>query len=60
MFKVEAANDPVLITPLLVISMPFGLTRITVPGALMVPAIHDGVERGDAIAASTSTKNQAD
>jgi hypothetical protein len=44
MLSVEAANEPVLTTPDLVISMPFGLTRITVPGALMTPAIHDGVE----------------
>src|SRR5437773_10632760 len=43
MLSVEAANEPVLITPDLVIAMPFGLTSSTVPGALMVPAIHDGV-----------------
>ena len=44
MLSVEAANEPVLTTPDLVISMPFGLTSSTVPGALMVPAIQDGVE----------------
>ena len=44
MFSVEAANEPVLTTPDLVISMPFGLISSTVPDALMVPAIHDGVE----------------
>ena len=43
MFSVEAANEPALTTPDLVIAMPFGLTSSTVPGALMVPAIHDGV-----------------
>ena len=43
MSRVEAANEPVLITPSLVMAMPFGLTSSTVPGALMVPAIEDGV-----------------
>ncbi len=31
-------------TPLLVMAMPFGLTSSTVPGALIVPAMLDGVE----------------
>ena len=42
--RVEAENEPVLITPLLVMAMPFGLTSSTVPGALMVPAMLEGVE----------------
>ena len=43
MSSVEAANEPTLTMPLLVIAMPFGLTSSTVPGALIVPAMVDGV-----------------
>src|SRR5947209_18063919 len=43
MSSVEAANEPTLTTPLLVMAMPFGLTSSTVPGALIWPAILDGV-----------------
>jgi hypothetical protein len=42
--SVEATKEPVLMTPDLVIAIPFGFTSITVPGALIVPAIEDGVE----------------
>src|SRR5262244_1974925 len=42
--SVEATNEPVLMTPDLVMAMPFGFTSITVPGALMVPAMEEGVE----------------
>ncbi len=41
--SVEAANEPVLTTPDLVMTMPLGLTSSTVPGALMVPAMVEGV-----------------
>ena len=44
MSSVEAANEPTLTAPVLVMAMPFGLTRSTVPGALMVPAMLDGVD----------------
>ena len=44
MLSVEAMNEPVLMTPDLVIMIPLGFTSTTVPGALMVPAIDDGVE----------------
>jgi hypothetical protein len=42
--SVEATNEPVLMTPVLVMAIPFGFTSMTVPGALIVPAIEDGVE----------------
>jgi hypothetical protein len=42
--SVEATNEPVLMTPDLVMAIPFGFTSITVPGALIVPAMEDGVE----------------
>src|SRR5262245_61426851 len=44
MSSVDAANEPTLTTPVLVMAMPFGLTSSTVPGALMVPAMVEGVE----------------
>src|SRR5947209_6914643 len=43
MSSVDAANEPTLTTPLLVIAMPLGLTSSTVPGALIWPAMVDGV-----------------
>ncbi len=42
--SVEAINEPALTTPDLVMVIPLGFTSTTVPGALMVPAIDDGVE----------------
>src|SRR5262249_59903543 len=42
--SVEATNEPVLMTPDFVMAIPFGLTSMTVPGAVIVPAIDDGVE----------------
>jgi hypothetical protein len=41
--SVEATNEPVLMTPDLVMAIPFGFTSMTVPGALIVPAMEDGV-----------------
>ena len=43
MFSVEAANDPTLTVPVGVMAIPFGLTSSTVPGALIDPAMLDGV-----------------
>jgi hypothetical protein len=42
--SVEATNEPVLMTPVLVMAIPLGFTSMTVPGALMAPAIEEGVE----------------
>src|SRR5262249_56509880 len=44
--NVEATNEPVLMTPDLVMAIPFGFTSTTVPGPLIVPAIEDGGELG--------------